>query len=346
MPLPDLSRLALRSLLSLPPPVLRALSGGAATYKAGRTLDPRLQFLSHYARAAAPEAPQAPVEVRVQVAASERDLAGTIEPGVQVETLTVPGPGGPLEARLYRPARGPATEALLLWLPSGGGVGPGLLRDEPLCSMLAALGGCVVLAVQPRPAPEHRFPAPLDDALAAWRWCSAEAARLRAPEGRLAVGGADFGGGLAAAVARTAEVKPVLQVLVTPWLEMASEAASMRVFADAWPLTAADVAWRAGQVLGAEGDPGDPRASPLKAPDVSGAPPAVVVTAGFDPLTDQGEAYARRLRQAGVPVAYRCFDALTHDFHVMTGVIPAADLACRETAALVRRQLQRTATAA
>ena len=339
MQLPDHRRLAMRSLLSLPVPVLRALSGGAGVHKAGRTLDPRLQFLTRHAAAAAAEAPLSPFDVREQQAAADRDLAGRIEPGVQVESLVVPAAEGELPARLYRPPRGAAAKALLLWFPSGGGVIPGLARDEPFCSMLASLGGCVVAAVQPRLAPEHRFPAPADDARAALAWARREAADLGALP--VAVGGADLGAALAAALCQQADAgeRPVLQLLLTPWLDLAGETPSMALFADSWPVKAADLAWRAGQVLGADGDPADPRVSPLKARDLSGASPAVIVAAGHDPLGDQGEAYAQRLRAAGATVRYRRYDALTHDFHVMTGAVPAADAACREAASLVAEAL-------
>jgi acetyl esterase/lipase len=336
-PLPDHRRLAVRSLLSLPAPVLRALSGGAAVHKAGRTLDPRLQFLSRHAARADAATPQSADEIREQQAATDRDLLGRVEPGVAVEPINVPGGGGDLQGRLYR--TGAPARALLLWFPSGGGVVPGLIRDEPLCSMLAAIGGCEVAAVQPRLAPEHRFPAPLDDALAALEWGRRDAATRGL--GGVAVGGAGLGASLAAAVCAVGgQPRPVLQVLVSPWLDLAGDQASIGLFADSWPVTAADIAWRAGQVLGADTDPAAPRVSPLRARDLGGLPPVVLVTGGFDPLADQGEAYARRLRGARVPVRYRRHDALANDFHVMTGAIPAADAACRETAALVREALE------
>ena len=114
----------------------------------------------------------------------------------------------------------------------------------------------------------------------------------------------------------------------------------MILFADAWPLGAAELAWRRDQLLGPGADPADPKVSPIKADDLAGLAPAVVVTAGFDPLVDQGEAYAKRLTDAGVPVFYRCYDRLTHGFQVMTGLADCADTACREIAGLAREGLQ------
>ena len=327
----------MRSLLALPTPVLRALYGGAAKHQAGRTLDPRLQFLSHHATRAAPEAPLSPEDMREAAAAVDRELLGRIEPGVQVEALSVPGAAGGLQARLYRPARGEAAEGLLLWFPSGGGVSPGLQRDEPFCSLLAALGRRVVAAVQPRLAPEERFPAQAEDAMAAWEWARGEATARGLPEA--AAGGADLGGALAAGLCQQARGGggPAWQLLLTPWLDMTGETAAMKTFGETWPLTAADIAARVGQVLGADSDPADPRASPGRAADIGGLAPAVIVTAGFDPLADQGERYARGLREAGVAVTYRRYDALVHDFHVMTGAAPAADAAGREVAGLLPR---------
>jgi acetyl esterase/lipase len=114
----------------------------------------------------------------------------------------------------------------------------------------------------------------------------------------------------------------------------------MTTYADAFPLSRAGMDWFMGHYLGADADPADPRASPIRTADLSGLAPALVVTAGFDPLVDQGEAYAKRLRDAGVPVVYRCYDGLSHGFTAFTGVVPAADIACREIAGLVREGCQ------
>jgi acetyl esterase/lipase len=114
----------------------------------------------------------------------------------------------------------------------------------------------------------------------------------------------------------------------------------MTTYADAFPLSRALMDWFMGHYMGPGADPADPRLSPIREDDLSGLAPAVVVTAGFDPLVDQGEAYAKRLRDAGVPVTYRCYDSLAHGFTAFTGVLPAADVACREIAGLVREGLE------
>jgi acetyl esterase/lipase len=139
---------------------------------------------------------------------------------------------------------------------------------------------------------------------------------------------------------RCGEPQPVLQMLVYPAVDVASETQSMTTFADAYPLSRATMEWFMGHYMSPGDDPADPRLSPIREKDLSGLAPAVIVTAGFDPLVDQGEAYAKRLRDAGVPVAYRCYDSLAHAFVAFTGVVPCADTASREIAGLVREGYQ------
>jgi acetyl esterase/lipase len=176
--------------------------------------------------------------------------------------------------------------------------------------------------------------------MAAYRWARDNAPRFGAPAGKAAIGGDSMGGNFAAAIAqdlrRAGEPQPVLQLLIYPAVDLASETQSMSTYAGAYPLSRGLMDWFAAQYLGPDGDPTDPRASPLCAADLSGLCTAIVVTAGFDPLVDQGEAYAKRLRDAGVAVVYRCYDGLAHAFTAFTGAAPAADIACREIAGLVR----------
>jgi len=201
-----------------------------------------------------------------------------------------------------------------------------------------------VLSVDYRLAPEHRFPAGLEDVLAAYRWARDNSVRFGAPDGRVAIGGDSMGGAFAAVLAqemkRTGEPQPSLQLLIYPAVDVASETQSMTTYADAYPLSRPTMEWFMGHYLGPDADPADPRVSPIRCEDLAGLAPALVITAGFDPLVDQGEAYAKRLRDAGVPVVYRCYDSLAHAFTAFTGVVPAADIACREIAGLVREGCQ------
>ena len=149
-----------------------------------------------------------------------------------------------------------------------------------------------------------------------------------------------MGGNFAAVICqdlkRAGEPQPAFQLLIYPCTDVASQAPSMTTFAETFTLSRAMMDWLMGQYLSAESDPASTRLSPLREPDLAGLAPAVIATAGFDPLVDQGEAYAKALRKAGVHVDYRCYETLAHAFTAFTGVVPAADGACRELCGLVR----------
>jgi acetyl esterase/lipase len=336
-------RAVLSWILSLPAPVLRLLSGGAATYREGRTLDPRLQFLAAGARRGRPMSAMTPEEARRASAAAFRATAEAPPPGVRIEALTVPGGEGDRPARLYRPSRPLPDIPVLVFAHMGGGVIGDLDTAEGFCGRLAESLRGPVLSVDYRLAPEHRFPAGYEDVLAAFRWARDNAGALGAPAGRAAIGGDSMGGLFAAALAqemrRTGEPGPDLQLLVYPCVDLASETPSMTTLADAFPLDRATMDWFVGHYLPPGGDPADPRNAPGRTEDLSGLAPAVIATAGFDPLVDQGEAYARRLVVAGVPVDYRRYDSLVHGFTAFGGVVPEARRACAEIAGLVAARL-------
>lgn len=336
-------RLALRTLLSLPAPVLRMMSGGPPVYRGGRTLDPRFQFLAAASRSRPSITDLTPEEARRANAAALAVVSAPLEPGVRCETLSIPAPHGAIPARAYRPERQDPQAPVLVFAHFGGGVVGDLETSDAFCSILASLVRCPVVSIDYRLAPEHRFPAGLEDVLAAYRWCRDQAERFGAPAGQAMIGGDSMGGNFAAVIPQLlkarGEPQPVLQLLLYPAVDMGSESPSMATYAEAFPLTRPLMDWFLAHYLGPEADPADLRASPLKAKDLRGLAPAVVATAGFDPLVDQGEAYARRLIDAGVPTTYRCYDALAHGFTAFTGAIPAADAACREIARLVRDAL-------
>ena len=341
---PALQKLALKAALTLPRPVLRLLAGGGVVYRGGRTLDPRLQFLASQARALPKLTTVTPQEARLLHTQMLKAIEGKLDPGVALETLTLPTEAGNIEARAYRPADQDPAAPVLVFAHMGGGVFGDLETAHVFCGILAHLARCPVLSVAYRLAPEDRFPAGLDDVLAAYRWARANAGRFGAPAGQAAIGGDSMGGNFAAVICqelrRHGEPQPALQLLVYPVVDVASETPSMTTYADAYPLSAELMAWFIGHYMGPGDDPADPRLSPIKAQDLSGLAPAVIATAGFDPLVDQGEAYAKRLRAAGVAVAYRCYDSLAHGFTVFTGMAPTADVACREIAGLVREAIE------
>ena len=226
-------------------------------------------------------------------------------------------------------------------------VGAGVVGDldtaEGLCALLAETARCPVLAPEYRLAPEHRFPAGLEDAVAAYAWAADNASRYGASGA--AVGGEGVGAGFAAAVCQLRkaqdEPQPSAQLLICPMLDAAARGGSIDAFAQAWPLSKESLTWTLEHYVGAEADPADPRLSPLRAEDVSGLAPAVVAAAGFDPLFDQAEAYARRLTAVGTPVRFRLWDGLPHAFSAVAGVTPSAEAACREIAELFRATVGR-----
>ncbi len=330
----------LKLILSLPSPVLRAMSGGGVVYKGGRTLDPRFQFFAHAAKKMPPMSSVSPAEA---VAGSAKGLAavqGPLEPGVRTESLSIEGPNGSIPARAYRPENQDSTAPLIVYAHMGGGVIGDLETCNAFCSILARIVRTAVISVDYRLAPDHKFPAGLEDVLAAYRWARDNTGRFGASAAAPAIGGDSMGGNFAAIIAqelqRKGEPQPAAQILIYPAVDVASETKSMEVYADAYPLTRATMDWFMGHYMGADADPADPRLSPDKTLDLSGLAPTVIATAGFDPLVDQGEGYAKRLQAAGVPVLYRCYDSLAHGFTAFTGAIPAADGACREIAGLVR----------
>ena len=340
MPSPATQRMMVRKLLSLPIPMLRLMAGGGVVYQGGRTLDPRLQYLASQSRGAPPMTVMTPEEARRASAMALAVTGGDLEPGVRIETLVIPGPGGDIPARVYRSDSQDPQAPLMVFAHFGGGVIGDLETCQAFCSILAKTARGPVLSVDYRLAPEHRFPAGLEDVLAAYRWAKDNAERFGAPLAQAAIGGDSMGGNFAAVICqelkKAGEPQPVLQLLIYPWVDVVCESASMTTYGDAFPLTRATLDWFAGHYMGPGDSPADPRLSPLRAPDLSGLAPAIVVTAGFDPLLDQGEAYARRLKEAGAPVVYRCYDGLAHAFTAFTGAVPCADVACREVAGLVR----------
>jgi acetyl esterase len=265
-------------------------------------------------------------------------------PMARVEKLKLPGPGGDLAARLYVPFW-PAEDPppLLVYYHGGGWVIGDLETHDNPCRFLAANAGAAVLAIDYRLAPEHPFPAAAEDAVAAYSWALANAGDLGADPRRIAVGGDSAGANLAAVASLQAREEgvpvPAMQLLIYPVTETAEELPSRRMFDEGFLLTRRDMDFFEGRYLPPGADRSDPRVSILKAPDLSGLPPAYVATAGFDPLRDEGEAYALRLREAGVRVALRRHPGLVHTFANLTAVSRSARQAMLEAAGALRMGL-------
>jgi acetyl esterase len=239
-----------------------------------------------------------------------------------VTDLEVPSPDGTIPARRYV-ARPDDASRLLVYFHGGGWVVGSLDSCDTTCRFLARHAGVSVLSVDYRLAPEHRFPAAPDDALAAFRFAVAQAPEWGHDPAAIAVGGDSAGGNLSAVLCqdlRTAdEVRPAFQLLLYPVTDVSTKHPSYAQFADGYFLTEAQMDWYRDHYLG-DHPATDPRVSPLLADDLSGLPPAHVAVAGFDVLRDEGEAYARRMADAGVRVALRRHDGLIHAFVNATGI--------------------------
>ncbi|WP_406210695.1 alpha/beta hydrolase [Kitasatospora sp. NBC_01560] len=291
-----------------------------------------------------------PAQARAADLADIRSAAGTPEPVAAVEEHRIPGPGGELTLRLYRPgpAAGPdgadGPLPALLYLFGGGWTLGSPDTSDAICRRLTNAVGCVTASVGYRLAPEHPFPAAVHDCCAAARWLAEHAADLGIDPGRLAVGGDSAGGNLAAALTLLArdEGGPALrhQLLVYPNTDHRAGAASLDEHDDPVLFNRRSVAWYWGHYLADPADGDHPHASPLRAPSLAGLPPATVITAEYDPLRDEGERYAEALRAAGVPVEARRYDGVPHGFFAMTGVLDAAGDAQRYAAERLREALR------
>ncbi len=270
-----------------------------------------------------------------------RALAGEPERVAHVEDRTVPGPAGDIPVRYYRPAG--ATPPLLVYFHGGGWVLGGLDSHDGMLRTLCNASGCAILAVDYRLAPEHRFPAAVDDCVAAAEWAAANASALGVDTSRLALGGDSAGGNLTAVVSQLARDRggPAVrfQLLVYPATDATADMPSSRENATGYFLEREDMRWFYGHYLGADGDRHDPRVSPLRAADLRGLPPALVITAEFDPLRDEGEAYAHRLREADVPVTLTRYHGMIHGFFGMGTLLDQARTAVTEAATALRAAL-------
>jgi acetyl esterase len=286
-----------------------------------------------------------PKEARQQY----RDTRAALQPAPPqigpVEDLSADGAHGVIPLRLYRPRGTRTGERLpvLVYFHGGGWVIGDLDTHDVLCRQLVADSSAAVVAVDYRLAPEHKFPAAVEDCWAATRWVSANGARLGIDAQRLAVGGDSAGGNLAAVIALLARDQggpPIaFQLLIYPGTDMAAHTPSHTAFAEGYLLTRENMRWFVGHYLRGEEDETDWRASPLRVPSLRGLPPALVITAGFDPLLDEGEAYGRRLRQEGVTVDYLSYGGMIHGFFGMAGVLETANRAIAHAARSVRQAL-------
>ena len=261
-----------------------------------------------------------------------------------VEEWTIPTSGGPVAVRLYRPNdAGGHPPALLMWMHGGGFVLGDLDGSDATARELCAGTGAIVANVGYPLAPEHPFPEAANACHAVVAWLDGHDAEIGFDRARLAVGGDSAGGNLAAVTALLAAQRggpPIcLQLLVYPMLDMVGDHPSMRDNGDGYLLTASRIEWFKRQYLPDASDRTNPLASPLRARDLAGQPPAIIVTAELDPLRDEAEAYGERLSAAGVDALVRRHRGLVHGFLQMGSLSAGASDAIRETTAMARARL-------
>jgi acetyl esterase len=235
----------------------------------------------------------------------------------KVEDRLIPGPGGQIPVRFYTP-QGRAPFPVLVFFHGGGFVIGSIEFYDEFCRALTNGAGCIVMSVGYRLAPEHKFPAAVEDCYVATKWVAVNAKAMGGDSMRIAAGGDSAGGNLAAVVALMARDKGtvplVLQLLLYPATDLAHDTLSTQENANDYFLTRDDMFWFRSLYLSSDADRNNPYASPLRAQDLHGLPPALVITAEYDPLRDEGEAYATRLREAGVTVVCTRYNGMIHGF--------------------------------
>ncbi|QQS11848.1 MAG: alpha/beta hydrolase [Rhodospirillales bacterium] len=324
---------------------------GAPVEIDGRTLDARAQWLLRvFEKSGRKPTHTLPLpEARAQFEAGMKAMSASLLPmGLgappigEIVDRAIPGPAGPLPIRIYRPAGVRPDAPAILFLHGGSWNLGGLDAYDDPCRFLASASGCVVIGLDYRLAPEHPFPAAVEDSIAAWRWLASNAASLDLSPRRLVVAGDSAGGNLAAAVAQATRhdaTPPALQLLIYPALDLRMDSRSYDLYAEGFLLTRAGMEWARRQYLADPAQADDPRASPGLATDLAGLPPALIFTAGFDVLRDEAVAYAERLRAAGVRTTHRDFPGLIHGFIGMRGTLQAAARAMDDIVGALRHEL-------
>jgi acetyl esterase len=314
-------------------------------------LDPNVRLLleSIQAMGNAPVETLEPAEARKQALDRFKLVAGIPEPVASVEDLRIPGPAGEIPVRVYTP-EAPAPRPAMVYFHGGGWVICNLDTHDVVCRGIACRAGAVVVSVDYRLAPEFKFPAAVDDCYAATQWVASNARRLGIDPGRISVGGDSAGGNLGPVISLKSrdEQGPTiaLQVLVYPVTDLSSfSTASYQEFAESHQLTRNMMEWFRTHYLKTAEDGLHPHASPLLARDLHSLPPALIITAECDPLRDEGEAYAKRLEEAGVPVTCTRYAGMIHPFFSLSGAIPQALNAIQQVADAVKAAGQASAPA-
>ncbi|HLZ55573.1 MAG TPA: alpha/beta hydrolase [Ktedonosporobacter sp.] len=303
-------------------------------------LDPQTKtYLDQMAALNMPALSSLPPDVIRQGIAAQIASAPAGEAVAKVENRSIPGPAGEIPVRIYTP-EGTGPFPVLVFFHGGGWVICNLDTHDGQCRSLANGAGCVVVSVDYRLAPEHKFPAAPQDCYAATLWVAEHAAEINGDASRIAVGGDSAGGNLTAVVTQMVRdqggPRLVFQLMIYPGTDFTSQTLSKKENGEGYFLTLEDMDWFEGHYLNSEADKLNPLASPLLAKDLSNLPPALILTAEYDPLRDEGEEYGRRLREAGVPVIVRRYNGLIHGFFGMALIVDEAKRAVQETSQTLR----------
>jgi len=338
---PDLAK----RLMHLPEPLAALWLAGRRRRSGARVMNPKAQLVSDFiVSVRVPGYVPTPTEARAQMRAMVEALERPHPLLARKEEMTIPGPAGWLPARLYAPRQvGGPPLPIVVFYHGGGWIQGDLDTHDALCGKLAARGECIVIAIDYRLAPEHKFPAAVDDCLAAFRWVVQHAIALGGEPERVAVAGDSAGGNLSAVVSQVQAAAggpmPAAQVLIYPATDLHSQSPSHEEMKADAVIPRERIRFYLDWYLRGEADKDDPRGSPALAADLAGQPPAYVVTCGFDPLRDEGREYAERLAAAGVATVHREWPGEIHAFTILTAVIPEGDACIGEIAEWLKRTL-------
>lgn len=308
-------------------------------------LHPQMKAILDQAAAAGgrPFHSMTPREARQGIAALLEPFNAAPEKVAKSERRAIPGPGGQIPVQIYTP-EGKGPFGVLVYFHGGGWTVGTIESWDPFCRSLCNASGCVTVSVDYRLAPEHKFPAGPEDCYAATKWAAENAASIGGDAGRIAVGGDSAGGNLAAAVALMARdrggPKIAFQLLIYPATDASLDTPSQTQFQDdGYILSKKDMVWFWGHYLNSDKDKTNPYACPAEAGNLRGLPQALVVTAGFDPLRDEGETYAARLQEAGVKAKCVRYEGVTHGFVLMASVLDEARKSIADMGAALKQAI-------
>lgn len=326
----NVQNLILGVLRNMPQFVLRKMAGPRLEID-GNVLDANIQIVANMAEAQAGDPPATVAEWRASAQAFD-EMSLPRRAGVRIEDVTMPGPGGPMKARIYTPRRASNADPAILFFHQGGLVVMDHLTDDHFCSVMADECGAKVISLDYRLCPEVAFPAPIDDALALWDHVQENASAMGIDPRRVALAGDSAGGLISASMSHILRdrgaARPAALLLAYPWVSTDTGAGgSLDSCAECFPLNTATMDFFNATVFPNGKNMDHAYANPLHNEDLRNLPPTIIGTAGFDPIRDQGDAYAEALKAVGNEVTHYCFSSLTHSYLVLGRVSHAAERA-------------------